>query len=99
MDWLFFIQLTNYHPSVIQGSYSNTEMRFQYNPVYSRMDRTQFPGHLWCDISHNIEDKLDEPNLLRYRKTDNPTFISVHPHNGLNISNLRCMTFAVLGLY
>ena len=32
---------------LIQGSYSNKEMKFQYIPVYSRMDRTQFPGHFF----------------------------------------------------
>ena len=30
--------------------------------------------------------------------TDNHTFISAHPHNGHNISNLRCMKFAVLNV-
>ena len=42
----------------LQGSYSNKEMRFQYIPVYSRMDRTQFPGHFWCGISHKHRDQL-----------------------------------------
>ena len=40
----------------IQGSYSNKEMKFQYIPVYSRMDRTQFPGHFLCGISHKRGD-------------------------------------------
>ena len=31
---------------IYQGSYSNKEMRFQYIPVYSRIDGTQFPGQL-----------------------------------------------------
>ena len=52
----------------MQGSYSNKEMRFQYIPVYSRMDRTQFPGHFWCGISH--------------KHIYINTFISAHPHNG-----------------
>ena len=45
-------------------------MRFQYITVYSRMDRTQFPGHFWCGISHK--------HIYIYINT----FISAHPHNG-----------------
>ena len=37
--------------------------------------------------------------MLRESKTDNPTIISAHPNNGHNISNLRCLKFAVLTFF
>ena len=30
--------------NLMQGSYSNNEIKFQDIPVYTRMDRTKFPG-------------------------------------------------------
>ena len=37
--------------NMTQGLYSNKEIKFQYIPVYSRMDKTKFPGHFWRGIT------------------------------------------------
>ena len=61
-----------------QGSYSNNEIKFQYIPAYSRMDRTKFPGHFFPWKQSSIMSKETLLHEWTHQVSGNILYIYKH---------------------